>query len=515
MKMKRKTPYIFAMCALALAGCQERIVPEEGLPIRFAISSAENVTKGELINTDGSDKALADKGVKSFKASAYNGSNALFSNQDVTYASGKWSTANTYYWPQATSLTFLAYANLPEGQTATIATTGVSKAHTVPSEASAQKDILFGHYQGNGCGTGTAEIHFEHPLTAVRFLRGDIDASLVIKSISIKGVAASGTATMDSNGTVSWSDLGAYTHTVSQTKADGLGEDGTTKLIGEPFIIIPQDLAVNKVRVNVTFTDGTMFEASISSGEWQAGKTNTYTLNIDGSIVSLSPEEYNGCPLGVEMVDLGLSVKWASMNIGATSPEDYGWYFFWGGTTGYVPTNISGTNCKWVNADDGTELNGGFTWANSPFNGGASTFDAAYFSSIRNTVCPEGILAPEYDAAHANWGGTWHMPTYEEFLELLSNCTCAWTDNYKGTGEKGLVITSNMSGYEDKSIFLPAAGYGYENQFWNADIYGDYWSPSLDTGDPQNAFELFLQTGEVKTFKSYRYQGMTVRPVSE
>ena len=294
----------FAAAIFVLAGCQKCIVPEEGLPIRFAIG-AENVTKGELINTDGSDKALADKGVTSFKASAYNGSSPMFSDQTVTYASGKWSTASTYYWPQSTVLTFLAYTNLPEGQTATIAATGVSTVHTVPAEASAQKDILLGHYKGNGGNTGTAAIRFEHPMTAVRFLRGYISESIGIRSISIKGVTASGTATMDSDGTVSWSDLGAYTHTVSQTKADGLSVDGTTNLIGEPFIIIPQNVAVNDVKVNVTFTDGTAVEASIASGEWQAGKTNTYTLDYLGIVyggLSVQPWDETADPVEQQML---------------------------------------------------------------------------------------------------------------------------------------------------------------------------------------------------------------------
>ena len=292
------------LCLLALAGCQKSIGLEEGLPIRFALS-AENGTKGELINTDGSDKALADKDVTSFKASAYNGSSPLFSNEAVNYSAGRWLTATTYYWPQNTVLTFLAYTNLPEGQTATIAATGVSTVHTVPAEASAQKDILLGHYKGNGGGTGTAAIRFEHPMTAVRFLRGYISESIGIRSISIKGVTASGTATMDPDGTVSWSALGAYTHTVSQTKAGGLSVDGTTKLIGEPFIIIPQNVAVNDVKVNVTFTDGTAVEAPIASGDWLAGKTNTYTLDYLGIVyggLGVQPWDETADPVEQQML---------------------------------------------------------------------------------------------------------------------------------------------------------------------------------------------------------------------
>ena len=314
--MKRQSLFITALCVLALAGCQKNGLENQDLSdgaVKYAVVMDDgSQTKGTQVNTSGSNKDLSEFAAaigNKFTAKAYqgSGSTALFS-QEVRWTpgtpSGSWVASPVEYWPQATDLTFFAYANLPEDQSATIESTGVTTVHTVPEEASAQKDILLGHYKGNGGNTGTAQIHFEHPMTAVRFLRGDIDAGLVIKSISISGVASSGTATMDVSGAITWSGVSGYTHTVSQTKADGLGEDGTTKLIGEPFIIIPQNVAVNTVKVNVTFTDGTAVEATIASGEWLAGKTNTYMLNIDGSIVSISPEEYNGCPLGVEMVDL-------------------------------------------------------------------------------------------------------------------------------------------------------------------------------------------------------------------
>ena len=315
--MKRQTVYISALAAILLAaGCQKNGLENQNLndgTVRYAVVMDDYTqTKGMLVNTDGSDKALSEFATaigNKFAARAFEGSGSTpIITQDVEWKTDKWVGTPVAYWPQATSLTFLASANLPESEDVakvSYASTGVTLDYkAVPEAASAQKDILLGHYKGNGGNTGTAQIHFEHPMTAVRFLRGDIDAGLVIKSISISGVASSGTATMDVSGAITWSGVSGYTHTVSQTKADGLGEDGTTKLIGEPFIIIPQNLSINGVKVNVSFTDGTEVEATISSGEWQMGKTNTYTLNIDGSIVSISPEEYNGCPLGVEMVDL-------------------------------------------------------------------------------------------------------------------------------------------------------------------------------------------------------------------
>ena len=247
-----------------------------------------SLTKGTLVNNTGEDKTLETFAsiVGSFVTKAYNGSSTEIASQTVTWdeSSNTWVGSPVAYWPQGESLNFLAYANLPSGQEASIASTGVSTSHTVPASVDAQTDILFGHYSGSGNITGTAEIRFEHPLTAVRFLRGQMDKKLVIKSISIDGVASSGTATMDSDGEISWSDVGTYDYSVSQEGDASTGLelsdlDGyTAKLIGEPFIIIPQKLADHNVDVTVTFTDGTKAAATLTSDEWKPGHINTYTL---------------------------------------------------------------------------------------------------------------------------------------------------------------------------------------------------------------------------------------------
>ena len=269
------------------------------------------LTKGTLVNTTGSDKELQTYGIEEFPASAYNGTTPIFENKAIKYTAGtpgKWSTVDTYYWPQRTSLTFFAYANLPGEQTATINNTGVSTSHTVPATAAEQTDVLFGYYNGNGGNTGTAEIHFEHPLTAVCFKYGTIEGNPDIKSIELTGVAQAGTAGMSSNGTISWTGITSYGHAVSLSSETKLSVDETTKLIGEPFIIIPQQLAENNVKVKVTFIDGTAVEAVINSGVWQAGKTNTYTLkyenpwpylilNVEGDISS----DYQGGTKGLSI----------------------------------------------------------------------------------------------------------------------------------------------------------------------------------------------------------------------
>ena len=225
-----------------------------------------------------------------------------------------------YIWKSGETKTFFAYANLPQNG-ATMANTASSQTLTyteVPADASDQADILLGFYKGNGGGTGTAGIVFYHPLTAVKFIRGEMDESLKIKSISLEGVASRGTAkmevvkpapNMDETVNITWNYIGTYSHTVSQSAEAGLSVDATSKLVGEPFIIIPQNVVKNEVNVTVTLTDGTSGTTTIpagDTGEWQAGKTNTYTLNYGddtGFTLSITPWDENAAG------DVGLDDK--------------------------------------------------------------------------------------------------------------------------------------------------------------------------------------------------------------
>ena len=291
------------------------------------------LTKGTLVNNTGDDDKTLETFaaiVGSFVTKAYDGSSTEKAVQTVTWdgSSSIWVGSPVAYWPQGESLNFFAYANLPSGQTASIASTGVSTSHTVPASADAQTDILFGHYQGDGGNTGTANIRFEHPLTAVCFLRGTMDEDFVIKSISLEGVAESGTATMNTDGVIGWSDVGTYDYSVSLVGASGLPIDEVSGLIGEPFIIIPQALTGNNVNISVILgtDDGEIaLEAVITSGEWNSGYTNKYTLSYSGGVATLTaskPEVYNGSLLGGAIeTDDPLGVDVTVMDIIVQDPE--------------------------------------------------------------------------------------------------------------------------------------------------------------------------------------------------
>ena len=195
----------------------------------------------------------------------------------------------------------------------------------------------------------------------------------------------------------------------------------------------------------------------------------------------------------IEYVDLGLpsGLKWAKCNVGAEKETDYGDYFQWGSTT---PNT----------ADE-------CTWKNAPFNNGSNVYDSEYFNSVKDTVCPNGILAKEYDAAAQIMGGNWRMPTQTECKELLNETTNEWFTNYNGTGVNGRKFT----GSNGNSIFIPSAGCRSVSWFADQGNYGFVWSSSLDTLRPYYAWNLILGPGNGSIDNYGRYIGWTVRGVMD
>ena len=196
----------------------------------------------------------------------------------------------------------------------------------------------------------------------------------------------------------------------------------------------------------------------------------------------------------IEFVDLGLpsGLKWAKCNVGAEKETDYGDYFMWGSTT---PNT----------ADE-------CTWANAPFNNHSSDYNETYFNSVKGTVCPNGVLAKEYDAASHIMGGDWRMPTKAELQELIDYTTNEWITNYNGTGVNGRKFT----GSNGNSIFIPAADFRSGSSFYGREDYnGDIWSSSLFTSRPKNAWYLNFFSDDFYVDYADRNYGLMVRGVYE
>ena len=236
-----------------------------------------------------------------------------------------------------------------------------------------------------------------------------------------------------------------------------------------------------EVTITATAERGFMFI------EWNDENTDNprvVTVTSDMTYTATFVAVPNGTENGHEWVDLGLpsGLKWATMNVGANAPEEYGDYFAWGETE--TKTDYSWDTYKFT-------TDGGSTFTKYNGTDGKTTLD------------------PENDAAAVNWGGAWRMPTDAEWTELRDNCDWTWTDNYNGTGVAGCTVT----GKNGNSIFLPAAGFRYCGNLNYAGSYGFYWSSSLITDDPSYAWDVYFLSVGVGRGSDGRCLGQSVRPV--
>ena len=187
--------------------------------------------------------------------------------------------------------------------------------------------------------------------------------------------------------------------------------------------------------------------------------------------------------LKYEAVDLGLSVKWATCNVGAEKPEEYGDYFAWGEVKPKKKYN----------------------WSTYKYCRGIRETMTKYCNGI---VDNNTVLDPEDDAATVNWGGAWRMPTKAEQDELRKKCKWTWTTQ---NGVKGYKVV----GPNGNSIFLPAAGCMSGTSLYDVGSNGLYWSSSLYTSYPDIAYDVDFNSSNVYWYGSYRYNVLSVRPVCQ
>ena len=193
---------------------------------------------------------------------------------------------------------------------------------------------------------------------------------------------------------------------------------------------------------------------------------------------------------------------WATTNIGASMPMDFGLHFWWGDTVGYWHDDGG-----W-SASDGSSSNFSFDESNVPTSG--KSIVTLYSEGWIITKDDTPILAPEHDAAQVKWGGSWRMPTKQEFDNLLSNCDWTWTTTENGV--KGYVVRGRGD-YALNSIFLPATGYGHGTSFSHSGSYGNYWSSVPDSNYSGSWYLSFDSSGHRTDSYDNRRFGFSVRPV--
>ena len=193
---------------------------------------------------------------------------------------------------------------------------------------------------------------------------------------------------------------------------------------------------------------------------------------------SLYAQVVSGSLNGHDYVDLGLSVKWATCNVGASKPSDYGNYYAWGETS--TKSAYYGNNCETIFVD---------------------------IDDIKGT---------SRDVAHVKWSGTWRMPTKEDFDELLNTNNCEWTWTTMN-GTNGYKVMSKKAGYKGNYIFLPSSGECISDKSYDKGQRGNYWTSTPDENTNGLAYELAFWSGDpwsnYGTVTQGRNYGLTVRPV--
>ena len=258
-----------------------------------------------------------------------------------------------------------------------------------------------------------------------------------------------------------------------------------------------------------------VFTAVPSNGyyfsQWSDGNTdNPRTIKVGKTDITFTAEFV--LPT-IATVDLGLTSGnlWATCNVGAINPWDYGYYYAWGETQ--TKNNYILETYKYCN-------------------GSNKSFTKYNVNADYGTVDNKTILEPSDDAATVVLGAEYSMPTVEDWKELDSLCYWVWTNNYNGTSVAGYIIYKAKSEHDkgriiiddgtpsvsyslsDAHIFLPAAGWRNDSGLNSAGFSGNYWSSSLDESKPSCARNCdFSSRGVGPSMTSGRFVGLSVRPV--
>jgi hypothetical protein len=187
---------------------------------------------------------------------------------------------------------------------------------------------------------------------------------------------------------------------------------------------------------------------------------------------------------------------WATKNIGAEWPDDYGLYFWWGDTVGYKWENNA-----WV-ASDGSATNFSFGERTPTYRKDIATLES------EGWITADRVLTPAHDAAHVHWGGRWRMPTLEEMNDLCNQCDWRWV---KSGGSNGYIV-SGRGDYASATIFLPAGGWGFDTGGSIEGYSGRYWSCYTAAGVWASR-ALTFSSDDHCTDSSYRLYGQNVRAV--
>ena len=475
--MKKSLVYSL-LAVLLVCSCQ---VKDENVPeAKIFTATLENHSGETKTSLNANGNVLWKQGDK---VSIFAGIN-INEQYQVTDASDGKTSASLYMVTNSNTATGTSINNnvafYPYSSTASIAKSGAS--YTISNIVLPATQNYSENSFGNGAfpmaavtsSTSDMNIHFKNILGGLNL---QLKGTATITSISVTGNSneilcgdAEVSVSTESMPSVSLTDAAAKTITLNCDAGVTLNTNTATSFI----IALPPITMSSGFTVVVTDKENKQMKISTT-------KPQTITRS---NILKMPVRNYVGTGSD-DYVDLGLSVKWGTCNIGAENPEEAGDYYSWGET----------------------ESKSVYDWSSYKYCNGSNTTITKYCTlSSKGSVDNKIHLEAEDDIAHVCWGDNWRMPTNAEYDELFNNCTWSWVTQ---NGVKGYRIT----GTNGNSIFLPITGYKDGSTLKAYASSGYYWSSTLKVDGPTQGKRLTYNSSTKLNGQAGRHYGFAVRPV--
>lgn len=523
--------FFFFIAAFVLAACTQIENPaESNVPVSLSYSTvaatetkaAQNLNEGTFTSGESVKVRISNTGAGSW-------TDYDFTTGDAGAMSP---TGTVPYYPAGTqNIDIVAYYPATAGSSFSVATNQTADASYKAS------DLMFASVTNQAKQAEAVNLAFTHKMAK---LNVNITAGTGVSSISSVSI-------LNVKPTVSFDQAtGAVGEATGDATAIAMSNEGAAVIpaqtIDGGLLSIETDKGTATYSVaSKAFAAGNLYTLNITVNLRAVGTTTAITGWTSEGTVTVNPVMKDMTPEGVEAVDMGNGLKWANMNVGATTETGYGDYFAWGATKPfYVDHDAYGNAISghWIDGKQRYDLLyypfkqkesynkydiNKYTFADGQTSGvwySGSTFIGDNGDGVEH----KDFASYDYvdDAARQNWGANWRTPTEEEWEWLQSNCSWEWTPNYKGTGVAGLIVTSNIDGFLNNSIFLPAAGCWLSDTHKEGEIIsqilfpsGYYWSSSLDKTYSYYAGSWHFNSYGPTTWTEDRCNGLSIRPVTE
>ena len=510
----KKLFYLLPLLVLFVA-CRQEDPVGESARIVFA-NQVEELTRA--------DNTLTTANLANFDVWGHNDNDVVFDGTRVEKQGDLWVSAVEKMWEEKQGYYFHAFA--PSGAVENVGeypnaerTRGLGNfAYTNAGD----KDLIYAYatrVQGSllKINADPVQLEFEHLLSRVQFtFKNNLsEGNITISNVQITEAAKSAELNCGDVDMANWvwteTSIGSYEFGGTTAIAKG-----ATASAADVQFLFPAATRNYDISFSIAYESDAAEERTATISDVNLVMGRSYNVNLVVNDKDVVTEEYkieffvtevkdwgenieldatinepgHGFENGYEWVDLGLSVKWATCNVGANSPEEYGDYFAW----------------------SEVEPKTTYDWITYKYCNGSSSTLTKYcdLSSYGKDGFTDNKteLDLEDDAAHVNWGGAWRMPTEAELDELRENCTWTWTTQNGVNGYK-------VIGPNGNSIFLPAAGYKNGVPLLFVGSFGLYWSRSLNISNPESACFVYIYSDSIVWDYYDRYRGLSVRPVCQ